>query len=393
MKKSNRFLALMLLMCGLLPLANAEHESTDDFPRLYCLNIGKADCMLLQYDGKTFLIDTGYERTYAALETALAQLGISYLDGIFLTHCHQDHEGGLMQIAKSSIGIGNIYAASIYHDVKEGKHPAVLAAKERGMQVIFLNSGDQISLNEHTYFTVLGPVTKNIENENNNSLVLHFTSPHGTMLLCGDMKTEEENDLLSRGLFKQADVIKCGHHGDNNATSMSLLRAVKPRHAIILTHSGEEPDTPSPEAVTRLKSVGCQVYISQKYSDALCITLRDGTVSVEDILWPAIPERVKNLEGKIRLSNDTFILRNTGNESVLLTGCILYSTKGDDAFLLPDITLSPGQQYVFGNKKNEKADFQLDKKSIWHEKKKDVAILYDAYGRILAIADNGLKEN
>ncbi len=394
MEKRNRVFALMMLFCGLLPFAHAEPAtSADQDVRLYCLNIGKADCMLLLCGEKSYLIDTGYEHTYPALECALRQLNITHLDGVFLTHCHQDHEGGLMPLVKSGIAIEHIYAAKIYYDVKENKHPALLAAKERKMQVEFLQSGDVIAIDGESTFTVLGPVRTNEDNENNNSLVMHFSSPSGSILFTGDMKLEEENDLLRQNMLTASDVLKCAHHGDNNATSMALLRAVRPKCALILTDSGEEPDTPSAETLNRLHTMNCEVFISQNAQDALCVTLKDGTPTVTDVVWPGVPKRVYGIAGKIRLSDDTFIITNTNTEPVTLTGCFLYSSKGDDSFPLPAITLQPGESKVIGNKNAKDVDIKIDKKSIWHEKKRDIGILYDAYGRILSVDNNGLKEN
>ena len=72
MKKGTRFLALLALLIGLcaivLPGGMAETETA----RLVCLNIGKADCMLLQYQNQNFLIDAGYEATYPALAEMLS---------------------------------------------------------------------------------------------------------------------------------------------------------------------------------------------------------------------------------------------------------------------------------------------------------------------------------
>ena len=46
------------------------------------------------------------------------------------------------------------------------------------------------------YFKCVDPTKIFIdENENNNSLVMRFSSPHGSILFAGDMKNEEENDV------------------------------------------------------------------------------------------------------------------------------------------------------------------------------------------------------
>lgn len=388
-----RILAFLLIF-ALLPLAAIpETKEVPSMVQLYCLNIGKADCMLLLSGGKAYLIDTGYAHTYPALETALEQLNIRRLHGVFLTHCHNDHEGGLEQLFQSDIEIDALYAAAIYYDVKENKHPAVKAAKERGMQVTFLRQGDVVRPDEETAFTVLGPVRVNEDNENNNSLVMHFTSPHGSILFTGDMKEEEEYDLLSRNLLSQADVLKCGHHGDSGATSAALLQKVKPKVALMLTNTFQEKDTPAPSTLARLAAVNCKTYVSQDAQDAIYVSLQNGSVTVSDMAWPGIPKRITALSASISLSDDTLTLKNQGTETVTLSGCTLYSSKGEDLFPLPDMTLAPGDKCIIGGKNAEgNIHIKLDKKKIWHQEKRDIAILYDAYGRILTQTDNGFAE-
>lgn len=395
MKKKNRLFVLLMILCGLIPCATAGSGAAQkNAVKLYCLNIGKADCMLLLCGDKTYLIDSGYEHSFPALKTALSQLNITHLDGVFLSHCHQDHAGGLLQLFESDLAIDKIYAADIYYDVKENKHPAVLAAKERNMKVHFLRQGDIVTIDEDTSFTVLGPVHRDEENENNNSLVMRFASPHGSILFAGDMKLEEESDLLERNLFSPCDVLKCGHHGDDKATSTALIRALRPQCAVILTDSREEKDTPSMDTLNRLRSYKVTPYVSQDSQDALCLTLFNGDVQVEDVAWPSIPKRIENLQMKMNIKDDLITLKNTGKENISFSDAILYSSNGNDVYPLPDISLKPNETYLIGSKKTDtQVDFKIDKKSVWHEKKLDTAILYDAYGRILAATDNGKPEN
>lgn len=395
MKNHKRCIALMMMICGMLPAAGCTAKATnDDNVKMYCLNIGKADCIILSCADQHYLIDTGYEHTYAALDAALSALNIDHLSGVFLTHCHQDHEGGLMPLIKSNIAIDHIYAASVYYDVKEKKHPARLAAKERDMEVEWLNSGDIVDIADDYSFHVLGPVRVNEDNENNNSLVLRFTSPHGSILFAGDMKEEEEFDLLSRNLLSPCDVLKVGHHGDSGATSTAFLKAVKPRCAIILTNTGEEEDTPSSKTMSRLNAAECDVYVSQNVTgNAWLITLQNKGIDVQDISWPNVPKRQTGLKLSEDQNNDQLMLKNTTENTVSLNGCTLYFSKSDDVFKLNDIILSPSQVYTFSSKKNDHhADCVLDTKELLHDKKADTAILYDAYGRIIAICNNGIEK-
>ncbi|MCR4886405.1 MAG: MBL fold metallo-hydrolase [Clostridiales bacterium] len=390
MGKRKARLAALLILCMLFPQGCAAEET--DSVRLTCLNIGKADCMLLQWRDRAYLIDTGYWQTYSALETMLSQYGVDHLDGVFLTHCHKDHAGGLPALARSNVRIDAWYASPIYYSVEESEHPALLAARERGQEVTWLHAGDKIECSGAS-FTVLGPLNLDTENENNNSLVMRFTSPAGSILLAGDMKTEEEEDLLSVGALSPCDVLKAGHHGDNNATGAGLLSAVQPKAALILTNTQEEPDTPDTSTVKRLMKAGCSIYISQEYDDALLLTLRNGTPSVQNVQWSGIPAPEQGLRLSIDLENDTVTVYNDSSSSVTLKDCLLFSTKGEEALPLPETTLSPGATFVIGSKSTSmQTDLVWQDKKIWHKSKRDMAILYDAWGRALARTDNGLEE-
>ena len=292
---------IMVLIMLLTGPASAIAKVSRNEAKLLCLNIGKADCMLLLYGNTNWLIDTGYEVTYNALKTALDEYQIDHLDGVFLTHCHEDHDGGLMPLAQSNIPVNAWYASSVWFDVEEGEHPAVLAAKERGEEVTWLSAGDIIPVDADTSFTVLGPLDINEENENNNSLVLLFSSPAGSILLCGDMKKDEEKDLLNAGNIPSCSLLKVGHHGDNGTFSKHFLTAVRPETAVISTSTAQEPDTPAPSTLHKLKEIGCAAYVTQDFHDAVLFTLSNGNVtSVEDIIWENAPPRIIGITLDIR---------------------------------------------------------------------------------------------
>ena len=282
-----RILSLLLILTSFLGLFSfcSANETAAAPVVMVCLNAGKADCILLQIENHYYLVDTGYKRSSELLLEMLEHEGVTRLSGVFLTHNHKDHYGGLTALVASSIPIDAFYAPEFCIDGTDSKHPMVIAAAKRGQTVRFLKSGDSIKVSEESCFSILGPVALDANNENNNSLVMRLETSDGNILLTGDMKFEEEYQLISAGLLTRADVLKVSFHGDNTATSDSFLSIVKPRIGIISTSSKEEKDTPSKDTLYRLASVGCRVYVTQDAESAVRVELSDGNISVSMENW------------------------------------------------------------------------------------------------------------
>ena len=278
-----KFIAILLSL--LIALASGTGLGTATEPEatelsLYAINVRKADALLLRSGETVYLIDTGTEDEWPALYKVLKKEGITHLTGVILTHTDKDHVGGFPMLVESDIEIENVYASAYYNKKKESKHPAVKALKNTDQKVIFLSGGDSLPLDGGT-LEVLGPLVKNEEAENCNSLVMLATGGGGTMLLTGDMEFPEEESLLQAGLFSRVDVLKVGNHGEGDATGAAFIDAVQPKVAVISTNSDDEPDTPANRVLKLLKKYNVTVYLTQDTEDGVLITLKDGEILTE----------------------------------------------------------------------------------------------------------------
>ena len=248
---------------------------------LFVINVGKADSLLLRCGGGAWLIDTGRGRNVDTVLSALNQLQVSALDGIFITHMDSDHVGGLKKLLKSDIPVDTVYIPAFYlPEDGEKENPAVKAAEKSDVPVIYLQGGDSLPLGSGV-MKVLGPLRPAKDKEDNNSLVLLAEAAGGSMLLAGDMEFPEESDLLSAGAVPEADVLKIANHGDSDATSEALISMVRPRVAVISTSTEEKPSTPASRVLKLLKKWGTDVYVTQDAALGILVTLRSGELSVE----------------------------------------------------------------------------------------------------------------
>ena len=274
--------AMVLALSVVLPWLAASRgegvapESDPVVVRAVFLNVGKADAALLMLGEHTYLVDTGSKESAEALLAALRFWKVTRLDGVMVTHTDNDHAGGLKELLRSDIPVEQLYAPAYYNVKKIEKHPVYKQATNFSVPLTWLHSGDEIVVDQTIHFAVLGPLAQDAANENNNSLVLRLVTPQGDMLLTGDMEVEEEQALLNAKLLAPVAVLKVGHHGEDDASSEPFIYTVKPQVAVISTNSAVEADTPDPKVIRRLWNIGAEIFVTQKATCGVLVTLSGG---------------------------------------------------------------------------------------------------------------------
>ena len=271
----------MLASLFLFALPSAAVAETD--VRALFLNVGKADAALLFLGDRRYLVDTGKSGNHDELSLALSIYQIERLDGVIITHTDKDHVGGLKKLLKSGAKVDMLYAAKLNSEPSEDAHPVYEASQKYVTPLSWLVAGDELDLGNGCTARVLGPLSLDETNENNNSLVLDVQTPEGRLLLTGDMETEEETELLAGGLVPNADVLKVAHHGDDDSTSKAFVLAVSPQWAVISTSSADEPDTPDSKVISRLWEVKSGVAVTQDASLGIMVTLKGGVASADKL--------------------------------------------------------------------------------------------------------------
>lgn len=252
-----------LSCCALLGLCIALLASwaeplTDDM-RFTVLDVGQGQCLLLQREGKTYMVDCGgssdTEAADVAAETLLSQ-GISRIDALILTHYDRDHTGGVANLL-SRVDAELLVLPAVYSEEKYPSVRTVYAARD-----LTLSAGDM----EIHIFSSKIPV-----NDNENSLCILFDTKNCDILVTGDRGGFGERLLLRNAAIPDVDVLVAGHHGSKNSTCEELLTAVMPEIVCISAGKDNLFGHPSPELLERLASFGCTVYRTDLHGD---ITIR-----------------------------------------------------------------------------------------------------------------------
>ena len=376
---------LLILLISLAALTACAPAQAAGEMTLFAVNVGKADALLLQNGEVTYLIDTGSAESWGQLSCALKLLGVDHLNGVIVTHTDKDHIGGVPMLAASSIQVDAWYASRFYADIKESKHPVLLAAQSRGQETVWLSDGDTLPFGDGV-LTVLAPAAYSDE-ENDNSLVLLAEGAGGRMLLMGDAELAGEQALMqAHPDLPRCQVIKVGHHGGGDATSKALLSMIKPQVAVISTSTAEREETPATTVLQRLLKAGVDVAVTQDCSAGVLVTLSDGQAHMAMTDWADLPEpnfgvRLADKDAK----GDTVVIVNQGEAEVDLSGWFLRSDRGGEVFVFPEGTkLAPGASLTLGTLTTvTQVDLRWPDKNVWHNSKDDAALLFDVYGRVM----------
>ncbi len=273
--------AWLLMLCGVMATPACATETDSDVSVLF-INVRKADAILIMLDDQRYLVDVGHKDSYEDLERALETHGITHLNGVFITHTDKDHVGGLNKLLKSDIQVDQLYASTLHSEGDAEDHPVYEASQKREVPLKWLRAGDVVQAGQSA-FHVIGPLSQDRQDEDNNSLVMDLRTPEGNILLTGDMKSPEEAQLLMQGVVPQATVLKVAHHGEDDSTSLQFVRTVSPQWSVISTNTDDEPDTAADVVLARLWEVKSGVAVTQNASLGILVTLKDGQATAQQL--------------------------------------------------------------------------------------------------------------
>lgn len=228
-------------------------EPLTDSCRMTVLDVGQGQCILLQSEGKTYLVDCGGSDGEEAADTAAERLlsqGVFRLDGMILTHFDADHSGGAAYLL-SRIPADTLFVpdSSDEDGVLGQLAPLVDQMVEVNDNIMLTYGGTELS--------IFGPVVPDSGNES--SLAILFQHEKCDILITGDRSDFGERMLLRTSDIPELDILVAGHHGSKHSTCEELLTATMPKIAVISVgenHYGH----PTQEVLDRLAAIGCTVY-------------------------------------------------------------------------------------------------------------------------------------
>ena len=193
----------------------------------------------------------------------LLHYGVTKLDCIFLTHCHEDHAagaGGILGRMPVNASEGReAYQKSMRISPAEMEKTTFAQAREGE---VFEVDGVKIKV-------LYAPMAEKKGTGNEVSNVYRVSYGNASFLVTGDLVKEEEAKLLKKHPDIHCTVLKCGHHGSRTSTSDEFLRAASPKWAVFCVGKDNTFGHPHQETVQKVQEAGIRI----------CRTDEDGAIA------------------------------------------------------------------------------------------------------------------
>ncbi|NLO48170.1 MAG: DNA internalization-related competence protein ComEC/Rec2 [Clostridiales bacterium] len=246
----------MLMLSVVLLLTKIESDKTKF--AVTALDVGQGQCIVFRSNGKSAIVDCGGNRMLNAGDNAVRYLfseGESRVDLLILTHYHEDHANGVLQLLRR-IKVLRLIVPDL-KDKGELGYEILELAEKSGTEVTFVDKKTVSLLLGSIRFEIFPALGTGGKNEQG-LCVLSGANGFDT-LITGDIDEETEWMLLEYTGLQDLELLFAGHHGSRYSTCIRLLDTLKPE--IVFISSGYNSyGHPSAETISRLKYAGIKVY-------------------------------------------------------------------------------------------------------------------------------------
>lgn len=240
--------------------------------RVTVVDVGNADCIVLQCDGQTALIDAGENNDEDAVVTALQRVGITKLEYVIATHADADHIGGMDAVIRN-FPIDTFLMSFM----PEGYTPTTRTYEQ--MLEAMVDSNVKPIQAKYNAIYPLGEATITIlsgqsdyTDTNNQSVVCKVSHGEMDFLFMGDAGKEVEREILEATPTLNVEVLKVGHHGSRTSSDGGFIRSVSPEIALITCGYNNPYKHPHSETMEMLKRNAVKAYRSDLNGEIVIIS-------------------------------------------------------------------------------------------------------------------------
>lgn len=257
----------VLLLANIFVWITLWQNQPSDLLRVYFLDIGQGDSIFV--DSPThgrILLDGGPNSKVLSELGKILPFGDRRIDVVIESHPDADHIGGLVDVVEEyKVGVflePGVNSVNHVHTVLENE------IKNKNINHLLARRGMIINFGDGVKLQILFP-NQDVTNweTNDASIVAKLVYGDKSFLLTGDSSKKSEYNLLSlspstssgQNSALKSTVLKVGHHGSRNSTSLPYAEAVSPEYAIISAGKDNPYGHPHQEVLDILNKVKTKI--------------------------------------------------------------------------------------------------------------------------------------
>ncbi len=238
---------------------------------VHFINIDQGDSCLIQAGTEgAVLIDGGDVGSGKTLETYFHIQNVKCLDAVFISHFHQDHVAGILELLEAKFPISQIYLSQ-HQSFTELEAELFQAAKTNHVPVTRIKESQEIIIGKVTYRVISQEPFESEDKLNNMSMILQVAYNGSSLLFTGDIEKDGSERLVSEHRKDlDVDVLKIPHHGGSSSASGSLITTTSPEYSVISLGVENQYGNPADITLAYLLKEGSKIYRTD----------RDGTITM-----------------------------------------------------------------------------------------------------------------
>lgn len=252
------------------------------------IDVGHGTCAVIRFaEDNVWLYDCGrlgnVNGSSRDIDVTLWSLGVTDLQGVFLSHADADHFNALPGVLRR-FSVGEIITPPGMLDEPEPALQKVREAiKRSGAVVRELASGAELNCSGHTVSVLHPPAERLAGSDNANSLVLRIDCGGKTLLLPGDLEPPGTQALIVAPRPPPGGVLMAPHHGSLRMDASTVLEWSRPAETVV--SGGQRARRPEVEQM--LSTSGSGVYVTSELGAIRVIIDRQGEIDVR--CWTRSP--------------------------------------------------------------------------------------------------------
>ena len=248
--------------------------------RVTVMDVGNADCILLQSGGQTALIDAGENDDEETILAVLKNASVDRLDYVIATHADADHIGSMDAVIRN-FEIGTF----IMSFMPEGHTPTTRTYEQMLDAMLDCNVvpieaeyGATYTFGEATVKILSG--LSEYTDTNDQSVVCLVSHGEMDFLFTGDAGKKVEREILEAIPTLDVEVLKVGHHGSRTSSDGTFIRRISPDIALITCGYNKSYQHPHAETIELLKRNSITIFRSD-LNGKIILTSDGKSVSVK----------------------------------------------------------------------------------------------------------------